>query len=141
MTRDARPARKAEWQLLFLSTGELGLEAHVQAVEKRLYGGQAIRFCEIPARANDQFGAFDWIHEFRSSKEFADHLNSASHRYYGSAARAFLHRIAEHEHEAITKHILELKEEFSRAYIPLQISAEVVRAGDRFALVYKRPAC
>jgi hypothetical protein len=56
--------KRVEWQLLYLSTGELGPARHIQSAtgqKQRLYGGQEVRFCEIPAQVDDKGGAFDFV--------------------------------------------------------------------------------
>jgi putative DNA primase/helicase len=134
LTRELRADRRAEWQLLFLSTGELSLATHVEGVENRYYGGQAVRFCEIPASVGE-FGAFEMFYEFASPKALADYLKEQVKRYYGTAARAFLGKLVEQDSGTIINAVNRLKSEFLRAYVPETLSAEVRRAADRFALV------
>src|SRR5215212_7415825 len=47
--RDGSPRRSAQWQLVFLSTGELSLAEKMAEVGKAPKAGQEVRLVEIPA--------------------------------------------------------------------------------------------
>ncbi len=83
-----RPA--AEWQLVFLSNGELSLEQKLQEDNRRLMAGQAIRVLDIPANAGSGYGVFETLHGFPDGKTLAEHLQEAARLYYGTPLRAFL---------------------------------------------------
>lgn len=134
-SQDGSTQRKAEWRLLFLSSGELSLRTHVEEVQRGFYGGQAIRFCEIPARVSEEFGAFEKIHCFGSPQEFAKHLRQESLKNYGTAGRAFLRKLTEHDQDTVATMVKRATAEFMRKYVPEHASAELVRGADRFALV------
>ena len=139
--RDMRAQRRVEWQLLFLSTGELGLASHLQAatpLKQRLYGGQEVRFCEIPARVDDKGGAFEFAHEFegpQAFQAFSEHLKAASRTYYGSACRHYLHQLALTGYDRLRSVVQQYQKRFSERFIPPEIGAEEGRAGVRFSLV------
>ena len=134
--REGYAQRKAEWQLLFLSNGELSLETHLEGIGRRFYGGQAVRFFEIPACMHEKYGAFEKLHCFGSAKDLADHLkHHTRERCYGTAGRAFLRKLTEHDHDVIVATVKKSVSEFIRRYVPEGLSAEVTRAADRFALV------
>ena len=134
-THEGNTQRKAEWQLLFLSNGELSLKAHLEEVQRRFYGGQAIRFCELPAHVSEEFGAFETIHCFASFQEFAKHLREKSLKQYGTAAREFLRRLTGHDPDTIHTMVKQASSEFMRKYVLEHASEELVRGADRFALV------
>ena len=139
--RDMRAHRRVEWQLLFLSTGELGLASHLQAVttqKQRLYGGQEVRFCEIPARVDDNGGAFEFAHGFEGPnafKNFSEHLKAASRNYYGSACRDYLQQVAHMGYDRVRSVVQQYQKRFSEQFIPPGLAAEAARAGARFSLV------
>jgi len=139
--RDMRAHRRVEWQLLFLSTGELGLASHLQAVttqKQRLYGGQEVRFCEIPARIDDNGGAFEFTHGFEGPhafQAFSEHLKAASRNYYGSACRDYLQQVAHMGYDRVRSVVQQYRKRFSEQFIPPGIAAEAARAGARFSLV------
>ena len=136
MGRDISAHRRVEWLLLFLSSGEIGLAAHLEtASQRRLYGGQEVRFCEIPARVDDSGGAFELIHEFDTPKAFADHLKAASRAYYGSACREYLGQLSRMGCDSVRSSVEQHRKRFTEKFIPAGASPEVARAGARFSLV------
>jgi putative DNA primase/helicase len=77
------------WRTLILSTGEETPEDKIKQAGQEANAGVTVRLASIPAVAG-KLGVFDTIHEFASAKELADHLRSASRKYYGTALRAFI---------------------------------------------------
>src|SRR5262249_48564482 len=47
------------WKVLFLSTGEISLAQHVEAVGLRVHAGQEVRLIDLPADAGQGFGIFE----------------------------------------------------------------------------------
>jgi len=136
MGRDISAHRRVEWLLLFLSSGEIGLAAHLEAAsQRRLYGGQEVRFCEIPARVDDIGGAFESLHEFETPKAFADHLKAASRAYYGSACREYIRQLSRMGCDSVRSAVEQHRKRFTEKFIPAGASPEVARAGARFSLV------
>jgi putative DNA primase/helicase len=141
---DMRARRNVEWQLLFLSTGELGLASHLQSAatqKQRTYGGQEVRFCEIPAEvgADGDGGMFEFAHEFeggpRPFQSLSDHLKIASRAYYGSASRDYLYQLAKMGYDNVRSAIQQYQKRFSDRFIQAEIASEAARAGLRFSLV------
>lgn len=135
MDRNTRAHRRTEWQLLFLSTGELGLSSHIEAARNRTYGGQEVRFCEIPARVDDQNGAFELLHGFGSPKAFAEHLRTFSRMYYGTACRSFLRHLVRAGFDEVRDMAQQYRRRFMQRYVPPGEVPEIARGGDRFSLV------
>ena len=79
-----------KWQLIFLSNGELSLEQKLLEDNRRHMAGQAVRVLDIPADAQLGYGVFENLHNFSSGKCLAEHLQTASQKYYGTPFRAFL---------------------------------------------------
>lgn len=136
MGRDTRANRRSEWRLLMLSSGELGLAHHLEATsQKRMYGGQEIRFCEIPARASETGGLFEYTHEFKTPKALSEHLKAASCAQYGEASREYLRYLAGLGEDEIRARVRRHRKHFADHFLPANLSPEEGRAGDRFALV------
>jgi len=136
MGRDISAHRRVEWLLLFLSSGEIGLAAHLEAAsQRRLYGGQEVRFCEIPACVDEIGGAFESLHEFETPKVFADHLKGASRAYYGSACREYIRQLSRIGFDSVRSAVEQHRKRFTEKFIPAGASPEVARAGARFSLV------
>jgi putative DNA primase/helicase len=118
-----------------LSTGELDLPSHIEATQKRTYGGQEVRFCGIPAQADETNGAFESLHRFKSPKLFAAHLFGKSGQHFGIASREFLHHIVRMGRGTVRERVQRYRREFVGRFLSGSEGADVARAGDRFALV------
>lgn len=86
--KDGSLATRARWNTVLLSTGELSLEEMFKEVGKEVSAGQKVRFIEIPIFG--QFGAFDNLGDFKSSKEFAEYLREQSSNHYGTLFKAWI---------------------------------------------------
>jgi putative DNA primase/helicase len=89
MKADGSMRHTYTWRTLILSTGEETPEDKIKQAGQEANAGVTVRLASIPAVAG-KLGVFDTIHEFASAKELADHLRSASRKYYGTALRAFI---------------------------------------------------
>ncbi len=88
--RDANPRPVITWLLLFLSSGEVGLENHMETAGKRAKAGQLVRMADIPADAGQRLGVFENLHDHADGASFARALQDAAARYYGTALDAWL---------------------------------------------------
>jgi len=86
--KDGSLATRARWNTVLLSTGELSLEEMFKEVGKEVSAGQKVRFIEVPIFG--QFGAFDNIGDFSSSKDFAEYLREQSSNHYGTLFKAWI---------------------------------------------------
>lgn len=134
MTKAIGSRRKLEWEILFLSNGELSLAHHVETSGKRTRAGQEIRLCDLEADAGKNLGLFENLHGFALPSQLADHLCAASKKYFGSAIRAFLARLVNQQEKAET-HAKKVRQWFIESFVPEGSSGEVYRAASRFALV------
>jgi putative DNA primase/helicase len=126
--------RSAEWRLIFLSTGEIGLSEKLAEDRRRSTAGQEVRIVEIPADAGVGLGLFENIHEFASPSQFADALRVGATENYGHAADAFLEKLTadlEGARGAVHGHM----DDFIRLYCPPEGEGQVRRVARRFALV------
>ena len=89
--RDGSARKKAEWRLVFLSSGEIGLADKIAEIRGRhRTAGQGVRLVDIQADAGQGFGLFEALHGFPSADAFATHLRSATATVYGTAGPAFI---------------------------------------------------
>jgi uncharacterized protein (DUF927 family) len=94
MTKNLTNRKAKTWQLIFLSSGEVGLGQYMAQAGMSQKGGQEVRLPDIPAACNGSlYGAFETIHDCESSKEFAENLDAAAHLYHGTLLDAFLERL------------------------------------------------
>lgn len=119
----------ARWRILWISSGERSLEAHMREANLMAKAGQQVRLLNIPV--TDQcYGVFDNLHAHTDGSAFADAVNKACKQYYGHAGIAFIKRLIadKQDFEALYTHTLSL---------PLFTAKEGIgsRAAKVFALV------
>jgi putative DNA primase/helicase len=94
MTKQLSNRKPKIWQLLFLSSGEIGLGEYMAQAGVTQKGGQEVRMPSIPVvPSGSPFGVFETIHGCDSSKAFVQNLEAACDRSDGSALDAFLTRL------------------------------------------------
>ena len=110
MTRDGAARATAAWSLLFLSTGEIGLDDKIRESKRsggRVMAGQQVRVLDLPADAGAGHGVFDHLAGFPSGQALADHLKAAAATHYGHPLRAYLRRLIEERpfdaHQAVRR--------------------------------------
>jgi uncharacterized protein (DUF927 family) len=126
----------AEWRVLFLSSGEIGLAAKVaeDGRGRKLTAGQEVRVIDIPADAGAGLGLFETLHEFKDADAFARHLKSASSKFYGLPARVFIERVAANLDDA-QRGLKGFCAEFLDEHCPPGADGQVSRVAQRFGLV------
>ncbi|MBF0283964.1 MAG: DUF927 domain-containing protein [Magnetococcales bacterium] len=132
--RDGSARRPVSWRTLFLSAGEIGLAGHMLTAGKRARAGQEIRLADIPADAGAGLGLFEELHGHATGAGLADAIGQASSRFYGTAARAFLERLASNI-EAVPSQVEGFRREFLAAVLPPDADGQARRVAGRFALV------
>lgn len=127
---DARGQKK--WQLIYLSTGELGLQDKLSEDGRKPKAGQEVRCPDIPCPA----GIFADASGFPSMAAFADHLRAQARNHYGHAGRRFVEMLAEdHSRWGELADDLKAKEaEWLKARIGDTSHGQVRRVASRFAL-------
>lgn len=126
----------AEWRVLFLSSGEIGLADKIaeDGRHRRLTAGQQVRVIDVPADAGKGLGLFKELHGHSTGDTFAQQIKTAASVCHGAAARAFLEVIAakpEQFTEAITGH----RDDFIKEHCPPGADGQVLRVAARFGLV------
>lgn len=122
------------WALLFISSGELSLEQHMATTEKHFRAGQEVRLPDIPAQAHPEWGIFECLHGFPSSKALAEALYENTRCFYGSAGDAFLQRLTQEPESRF----VELKQRWTalvKTLLPSGAGTQAGRVLSRFALV------
>jgi uncharacterized protein (DUF927 family) len=95
MTKKLTNQKAKTWQLLFLSSGENGMAQYMAQAGIIQKGGQEVRLPDIPAAVvGSPYGGFETIHGCSTSKEFAENLNRAAHKYHGTLLDVFLEKLA-----------------------------------------------
>ncbi len=79
--------------VLFMSTGEIGMAEKLSEERMRTTGGQTVRLVEIGADAGHGMGMFQTLHGFKEPKQLAEALNAGGRQHYGHAAPAFIRHL------------------------------------------------
>lgn len=133
-SRTAAPRPRLAWRLLFLSAGEVGLADHMAEGMKRTRTGQVVRMADIPADAGAGMGAFEALHGHEGGAAFARHITGRSGSVYGATGMAWLQWLCEHA-DTLRADIRQTSQALAAQFIPAGASGQVVRVGERFALV------
>ena len=126
---------RADWRLLFLSAGEIGLATHMAEAGKQTRAGQELRLAEIPADAGAGLGLFENLHDSGHGADFAKALDQATRKHYGGAWLAFLKRLVEEDAGTVTNTLHAAQRTFERHYLSDDASGQARRVANRFALV------
>jgi putative DNA primase/helicase len=133
--RDGSVRRAAEWRVLFLSSGEVGIAdrlAEARNGPRQVRAGQEVRVLDVPAEAGP-FGMFETLHGFPSAAALADAVKAGAAGFYGVAGREWLEALASDSNGMATA-ARETIAAFAGRYVPAGADGQVGRAGARFAL-------
>lgn len=134
MTREGGNRPMKPWRLVFLSSGEQGLEDKLSEDGKRPKAGQEVRVPDIPCPST---GMFEEAHGFPGMGQFAEHLKAQARKHYGLAARAFLVNLCDEwsRRDALQVRLKAMEAAWLTSAIPQGADPQVRRVGGRFALV------
>jgi uncharacterized protein (DUF927 family) len=135
MNRDTSSRPVATWRTLYLSSGEISLASKIEEDGRhKAKEGQQVRTLDIPAKASDESGLFEDLHEASNGRKFADDIKNAASQYYGTPIRAFLAYLAKNV-DGVQIGIERTKTDFLVKNVPKGADGQVERAASRFALV------
>ncbi len=136
--RNGTARRRQSWRTLFLSTGEITLAQKMGEVGKRAMAGLDVRLANLPADAGAGFGIFQSLHGRPSAAALADELRGAARAHHGTAARAFLERLAYDRAEdgaTLRAALDDLRSNFLSKHVPADATGQVRSVAGRFALI------
>lgn len=123
------------WAVLFLSSGEVTLEAHMAAARMRPMEGQRVRMPSIPAEPEGFSGTvFETNHEHDGGHALSKYIEHQAALNYGHAGLAFLARVTA-EFDEVREALREGLAAFRAAHVPDHSDGQLGRIADRFALV------
>jgi uncharacterized protein (DUF927 family) len=125
---------RANWRILFLSAGEIGLTEHMGEIGKTPRAGQELRLAEIPADAGAGLGLFEELHGYASGSEFAKVLAEGCRRNGGGAFVAYLAELARQQ-SAAADTVRQAIKLFESATLTDEAHGQARRVAGRFALV------
>lgn len=126
--------RKFEWNILFLSTGEISLADKMNESGKKSRAGMMVRMIDIPADAGKGHRLFDTIHDFKDGNTLANHLKDQTSKYFGVPIRLFLSHLVELK-EKLPRCIQNLTDEFFEKHVNNDSDGQVRRVASRFGVV------
>ena len=123
------------WAVLFLSSGELTLEGHMQQARMQPMEGQRVRMPAIPAEPDGHIGTvFETNHEFEGGAELSRFIEREAALNHGHAGLAFLEQVTG-QFDAVRERLREGLAAFRLAHVPELADGQTGRIADRFALV------
>ncbi|GAB1145547.1 MAG: hypothetical protein Sw2PiBPW_39840 [Shewanella algae] len=132
--RDGTSRAPQQWNLLFLSNGEIDLATHMRASGKKAMAGQEVRMLTIPADAKQGFGIFESLHGEADGERMARNVKEAVSLYHGTAFAPFTEYIAKHWDDIIADGQRAVAE-FIKAHTHEGYDGQVIRAAERFGLI------
>jgi putative DNA primase/helicase len=122
-----------KWKTLLLSNGEKTLSAHITEGGKMVKAGQELRIVTIPAEVG-HYGAFETIHEFKTSRSFVEILERNAKEYFGTPFRLFLRILTASltEHKSRAKEHFRHMENILNKYVS---NGQIARVAKRFAII------
>lgn len=132
--RDGATKPVEQFRLAFLSSGETGLAAKMQETGRKPKAGQTVRFIEFPADAGRGHGAFENLHGIPDGNRFSIELKHLAAQFTGTVADAFLNMLCANR-TAIVDSIAKARKYWVEKNIPADSDGQVMRVGQKFALV------
>lgn len=137
--RDGSAQARRTWRLIFLSTGEIPLSVKMGEQQGHAsMAGQEVRMASLPADAGKGIGVFEELHGMATGAALAVHLRGVTTTYYGTAARAFLDKLAHAratDSEGLRGIIEQTCKTFLDKTLPKDADGQVVSVARRFALI------
>lgn len=126
--------KRRTWQLLFLSSGEVGMADLMAEAGKRVRAGQEVRMVDVPLDAGAGMGGIEVLHHFEGPAELAEALKAGIRKSYGTAAVAWLQWCSAN-HRGLAARVRDMVERYRCELVPAGSSGQVRTVGSRFALV------
>lgn len=133
-TQHATAKKIATWRLIFISDGELSLEAKMAEAGKTTKGGQDVRMAHVNADAGKGLGVFDTVHSFTDGAALSRYLVSGVQQYHGTAGQAFIEWLVENI-EQLPRVLEQAIKTTTQQLCPANAHGQVKRVSDFFALV------
>jgi putative DNA primase/helicase len=134
-SRDGSARDPKSWRVLYVSSGELPVEAKLSETPgRKARAGQLVRLLDVPAERGAGFGVFDNGGPDGEAGALANSIKLAATTAYGTAGPAFVRRLI--SDDVTGANIRGLMLEFVAATIPTGADGQVERAAQRFGLIF-----
>ena len=131
-SRSGKNRETKQFNLMYLSTGEIALEDHLRRGNLELDAGLLLRFAHIPSDAGKGYGVFEQINYGNSSSDLGNRINELSAKHYGHAGIKWLEYLTADKENIMLK-AQTMLEDFTTQYATK--NSQAVRVLRRFALV------
>lgn len=132
----AIPRPVAKWRMIYLSTGEVSLQDHLNNSGRQMMGGQGVRLVNIAADAGAGMGLFQNLHGHPSASAFHEILGSQCTQHYGTVGPAWIELLADPEiRSGLLESIRGIKQSFVHDFVPHRSPGDLYRVARRFGLV------
>jgi putative DNA primase/helicase len=136
MSKTLNTIKPKTWELLFLSTGEVGMGEYLSQAKISLKGGMEARMPSIPADAGRGFGVFEQLHGYQTSGEFVQSLETAIRQHQGTALDGYLTQlVAESKVEGFDRQLRERVHQIAAGLGRKFNDTAIGRVAVRFAVV------
>jgi len=132
--RDGSPREPRSWRVLFLSSGELPVDAKLSEVPgRKARAGQLVRLLDVPADRGNGCGVFDHAGPDGDAATLAKSIKLGAETAYGTAGPEFVRRLIA---DGVTgDDVRRLISDFVAATIRARADGQVERAAQRFGLI------
>jgi putative DNA primase/helicase len=135
MDKNCRSREILRWKLVFLSSGEIDLSAHMAEANKTSKAGQKVRLLNISAKAAvGSYGIFEDLYGFEDGAEFSNFLAESAAQYYGTASVEFIKSVVTNMKTIKSQYKKEFQEMKSK-HLPEKAEGQDLRAFERFMFV------
>jgi putative DNA primase/helicase len=91
MTKNLTNRKSKTWQLMVLSSGEIGLGDYMKQADRTIKGGQEVRLPDVPAIPKDSnYGCFETIHGADTAVQFVASLEAEVKSHHGTAIDCYM---------------------------------------------------
>jgi uncharacterized protein (DUF927 family) len=140
--RGALRTQRHRWRLLFLSSGERTLQAHMADGGRSPLAGQEMRLLSLHASPHEdtasrrKFGCFSTLHGAQHGAELSEQITRGAGQYHGAAFIAFIERLVGAASEPkLLQWVEGIVSRFKAHHLSEKASGQVQRAARKFALV------
>lgn len=134
-SRDGSAREPKSWRLIYLSSGELPVDAKLaETPGRKARAGQLVRLLDVPAERGAGFGVFDNGGPGGDAGALVKSIQLAATTAYGTAGPEFVRRLIA---DGVTgEDVRGLISQFMAATVPAGADGQVERVAQRFGLIF-----
>ncbi len=137
MMADSSLRETYQWNINFLSTGEMTIPEKISENGKSAMVGQEVRVIDLPLDQGTRSNSIENIHDFAETSIFMQHLKECSLKYYGSVFDSFLEEFCKDKENYVQEIREDVKKfcEDNLSRFDASTDGQVERVLKKFALV------